>query len=162
MTRLLGILLAIAIVSGLGLLATHLGSGVDIGPITPHRTGSAASAADGSERLDRFRLDGVRVESFAQTLERPLFWQTRRPKPATAAVVVVPPPPPEPAGLDLRLVGLLTGNDGKPRALIVSPQQPNGRWLVEGGEVDGWRLTRIGNNVVSVESGGRRHELRMN
>lgn len=160
MRWMLGILLAIAIVSGLGLFAVQLGSGVDISPVTPQRT--AATSSDGSEGLDRFRLDGVRVETFSQTLERPLFWQTRRPKPATAPAVVVPTPPPEPVGLALRLVGVLKGDDGKPRALIVSPQQPNGRWLEEGGEVDGWRLTRIGNNVVSVESGGRRHELRMN
>ena len=160
MTRMRGILLAIAIVAGLGLLGTHVGSGVDISPVTPQRV--AASASDGSDGPDRFRLDGVRVESFSQTLERPLFWPTRRPKSETVAPVVAPTPPPEPVGLALRLVGVLKGDDGKPRALIVSPQQPNGRWLEEGGEVDGWRLTRIGNAAVSVESGGRRHELRMN
>jgi hypothetical protein len=129
---------------------------VDISPIAPPgaSAGLTAGSMDGEVQ---FKLDSVAVESLTQTLERPLFWLTRRPKPAD--IVSAPANPP---GLDLRLVGVMQGDTGKLRALIVSPQQPNGRWLEEGSDVEGWRLTRIGSNAISLEAGGRRHELRMN
>lgn len=51
---------------------------------------------------------------------------------------------------------------GRPRALIVSPQDPAGRWVEEGGTIEGWRLTRIDGAAVDIEAGGRRQQLRMN
>lgn len=158
MRRMLGVSAIIIGVAAAGLLAAHVIFGeVDISPIAPSAIGPAGLAPGTSDGEVRFRLEGVAVESLAETLERPLFWATRRPKPAE--VVSAPANPP---GIDLRLVGVMQGDTGKLRALIVSPQQPNGRWLEEGGEVEGWRLTRIGSNAISLESGGRRHELRMN
>ena len=158
MRRMLGVSAVIIGVAVAGLLAAHVLFGdVDISPIAPSGPGSAGLASGTSDGEVRFRLDGIAVDSFAETLEKPLFWSTRRPKPTE--VVSAPANPP---GIDLRLVGVMQGDTGKLRALIVSPQQPNGRWLEEGGEVEGWRLTRIGSNAISLESGGRRHELRMN
>lgn len=158
MRTVLAVSAAIILALGSGLLVTYVVSGdVDISPISTPATGSTGAAPASSDDEVRFRLDGVAVESFTETVERPLFWSTRKPKPAEAVAAAAGPP-----GVELRLVGVMQGANGKPRALIVSPQQPHGRWLEEGGEFEGWRLTRIGANTISVESGGRRHELRMN
>ena len=47
------------------------------------------------------------------------------------------------------------------RALIRSPHERRGRWISEGGQIDGWKLLTIGASEVVIEGGGGRHELKL-
>lgn len=163
MSRTLRTLAVIAVLSGASLLGFYvLSIPVDTSPILPASAGNTSAPAGTQDQPARFRLDGLSPASFPETVERPLFWSTRRAKPpAPAHTPVADPRPAERSTSGLRLAGVMRGDDGKPRALIVSPDEPGGRWLEVGGEVDGWKLTRIGTNGVNVEAAGRRHELKL-
>ena len=102
------------------------------------------------------------VSSFPETGARPLFSPTRRPRVVaeqTAAQVPTPEPPRSPP--DVRLVGVMMVASGEKRALIRLPHAPRGRWLSEGGQIDGWKLLTIGANAAVIEGRGGRHELKL-
>jgi hypothetical protein len=162
MNRLLETTAFLALLSGLALLDVHVAtSPLETTPVAPPAAGASVATSTGmAGNAVRFRLDGIAPESFTETLERPLFWPSRRPAVGAKPEVAVPSVPTETSG-DLRLAGVMSGGRGRARALIVSPQFPAGRWLEVGGEIDGWRLTRIENAVVSLEAAGRRQELRL-
>jgi hypothetical protein len=102
------------------------------------------------------------LSSFRDIEARPLFSPTRRPRAAAAqAAADVPPLGPPRSPPDLRLVGLMMMAPAEKRALIRSPQEPRGRWLSEGGQVDGWNVLTIGANAVVIEGRGGHHELKL-
>lgn len=104
------------------------------------------------------RFAGKSASDFSQMIERPLFWPSRRP-------IVAPPTtvnraekpavqkPVEP--IEVRLAGIVQVGRTSRRALLVWPQQPAGQWVVEGTELDGWRIAKIDASSVRIEAGTR-------
>ena len=165
MTRSLTLAALMVAVAALGLLNLHLLlTPIEIGALPLPGSGPAVSPSTIPAAPARFRLDGTTPTEFPETTSRPLFWSSRRP---------MAPAPLEPAtqqrpvtvveiGTDaFRLAGILHGDGNKPRALIVWPQQPTGRWMEAGAEIDGWRVTWIKHHAVGIEAGMHRRELKM-
>ena len=48
-----------------------------------------------------------------------------------------------------------------PRALLRSANEPNGKWIAEGGEFNGWKLRKVNERSVILQSGGRSQELQL-
>ena len=148
------IALLLGIVAVFGALNWHmLNSTVDISPVAPQR-GQADSPLPSSVDLAT-PLDRKTAAQFGQMVERPLFNPTRRP----AKRETVPATGPDTQPSDLRLVGVMKAGDQPARALIRSASAQAGKWFAEGEEFDGWTLRKISARSVTVESGGRSHEL---
>ncbi len=169
MSRILTTSALIATVAGLGLINAYLlRTPVEIGALSPAATGGGETSSTGQPAKAQFRLDATTPLSFPETALRPLFWASRRPeaaKPvAVAAAQPVQPaaqPAAEAAMVEFRLAGILhDGRDGR-RALIVSPELPEGRWLAEGAQIGGWRLAGISQHAVRIEAGSRSRELKL-
>ena len=162
MRRVAGVLAALMLVGGLAWVGLdRLVPPVDIGPIAPQPGQTAPAQGRAALKL---RLDGARLADFPETLSRPLFWASRRPAeapPATAAAQSAPPGAGASEAANLRLAGVMRVGSGKLRALLVSPEQPAGQWLEEGGVFGGWRLAQINPGGVALEAGGRRTELKL-
>lgn len=116
-------------------------------------------------------------------LERPLFQPDRRPfqppppleqvMPPVAIVVEPPPsppvvietaaPPPAPVPsppLNATLKGVLL-TDALDEAYLVYPASPNGAWVTVGTEIDGWKLTRIAKDQVTLVLGEQKQVLQL-
>lgn len=161
-----------ACTAGLGQAVNHLWN-------TPLTAPSAPSAAAGGElalwmpeRLGS-EMPGPPSLTLSEVLERPLFSPTRRPPPpepqpvpesvpVTRVVTFVQeePEPTAPASdwQDLRLIGVLHADEQR-RALVTTPEDPEGTWLAEGEEVFGWRIDAIAANKIEVIFGEKRHTL---
>jgi hypothetical protein len=127
---------------------------VDISPVAP-ASGKAIVRSPQSPKPVT-ALDKKAPEQFPEIVGRPLFNPSRRPvQPAEPAVVRAPKMEPS----KLRLVGVMKPDEGPPRALIRYADEPAGRWIAEGGEYRGWTLTKVNENSVIVEAGGRTQEL---
>jgi len=150
-------------VMGLGALVAALAylnwafleTGVDVSPF-------AAPSAPAQSRTARTidlstPIGQSRVESFAETVNRPLFNRDRRPVVRRTAAAE-----PAPDSTDLRLVGVLRRNGEPSRALIRFANEPAGKWIAEGEEVNGWTLRNVSERSVVVETAGRTHELQLN
>lgn len=108
--------------------------------------------------------------NYPETFARPVFSPTRRPfapppPPAPPAPEpVVEPPPPQPVAApdasQLQLKGIMFAG-ATARALVVSPESPSGQWLTVGSTIMGWKLTRIGDDVVSLDAGTATAELKL-
>lgn len=155
-----------ALLGGLGWLNWTLATTpVETSPImpTPETTPPVAEptsmASDSGKR--------VTLSELSETLDRPLFNETRRP------IVASPPNPPErvadteretPGDSEdepsrLTLVGLMgTGRDQR-QALIRAQGKAYGSWIGVGSEIEGWRLARIEDDHVVVERNGAEEEL---
>jgi hypothetical protein len=48
-----------------------------------------------------------------------------------------------------------------PRALIRSAHAPDGKWIAEGAEFNGWKLHEVGDRSVVLRAGARSHELKL-
>jgi hypothetical protein len=110
--------------------------------------------------------------SFAELSSRPIFAPSRRP--FVPPVSVVPEPPPEPVTIapipqsvpvpepiiaavpppaplidpaQFQLKGIMQSGNKK-SALIVTPQSPDGAWMVKDSDIMGWTLVRIERNSV--------------
>jgi len=104
------------------------------------------------------------LAEYRETLERPLFAKERRPPRAPEPAPVEKPAETtdEPTNpVPLRLTGVLDAASGGRRALIVSPDEPFGKWLIEGAEIDGWRLVSIKRRSVQITGGGQLKQLDM-
>ena len=114
------------------------------------------------------------LAELTETLARPLFNATRRPKPPAEKPAATPPSQPEaaagvteapatavekPAGL--RLVGMMRTVGQARRALIRSGENARAVWVELGDEVGGWRVDRIESDKVVVEKGTSRAELQL-
>jgi hypothetical protein len=108
--------------------------------------------------------------TYPDTFARPVFSATRRPfvpppppaPPEPAPVAELPPPAPAaaPDPGHFQLKGIMIG-DATAKALVVSPESPAGQWLTVGATVMGWKLTRIGDDAVSLNSGAGTVELKL-
>ncbi|HEX2257783.1 MAG TPA: hypothetical protein VHG92_14010 [Afifellaceae bacterium] len=110
----------------------------------------------------------------SEILGRPLFSPTRRPPipepqpvaeplpaPRVVTFVAEEPEPPVSQASDLRelrLIGVLRADEQR-RALVTTPEEPEGIWLAEGQELLGWRIVAIAPNEIEVASGEERHTL---
>ena len=154
---------------GLALLAVHLfRTPIDTRPIADPSATEAESSPLPRPSALRLALDGTTPAGFKETVARPLFWETRRPAPERVAApppkpkqVVVAAAPPEPPAVEFRLAGIVHDGANVRRALIASPQSPDGRWVEIGGQIDGWRIAGIEQRSVRIEAGGRSRELKM-
>jgi hypothetical protein len=155
-----GTRLAVAGLAGAaGLLAFldyHLlQSPIDISPVAPP-VQKADLPHPGSPKPTTV-LDRKKPEDFQATVSRPLFSPNRRPvqRGETAGGQ------PKAETAKLRLIGVIRPEDGPPRALIRFGDELTGRWIEEGGVYNGWTLTRVDENSVIVEAGGRTQELKL-
>lgn len=126
---------------------------------------SAKDTANVSLVAGRPSLAGKAVGDLPQTVARPLFWRSRQPiaAPAAAADTAERGVAEEnPAPGELRLAGILHIGATSRRALIVWPQQPAGRWLEEGAEIDGWQVVSINPSGVRILLGSKLKQLEMN
>lgn len=133
---------------------------------SPVRFGAPAAVvtenAEQSPASLRLRLEGQPLDAFQETVSRPLFWSSRRPQsPAetTPLVRTAAPVAPSVTPAELRLAGIMVEGVWRRRALLVSPALAGGRWVEEGMEIEGWRLTRIEGAAVRIETGGRQQVL---
>lgn len=156
-------LLAI-LVAALGAFNWNLaGTEVDISPLG--RDAAAVEPAANSESaIPSFRPHRS-LSEFSETVSRPLFHPTRRPVVVAAASQtdseIKPAQPAEPADVPtsrFSLVGVMI-NGGNARALIRAEGQTYGTWVDAGGVLDGWRLSAIKSDRVSIEKDGGQEEL---
>ena len=103
--------------------------------------------------------DESALSDFDEVIRRPVFAASRRPFVQSEPTVVQQParalPPP-----DIRLIGISINADKK-QALLRTAQQPRGRWIGEGENVDGWVLRSVRADAVVIASGQQSHELRL-
>lgn len=111
---------------------------------------------------DTPRVELAPLSAFAQTLARPLFFETRRfPTVAVAAPKPTPVQPkrtPAPAN-QFRLLGIVQHGDTK-RALIEGPSVLLD-WYSEGAKLQLWTLTRVESTSVLLSFEDQRGELRL-
>jgi hypothetical protein len=155
-----GTRLGIAALAGavvlLGLINLYLWSSpVDISPLTPPTGKAEAPRAD--DTAPATKLDKKTADDFRETVGRPLFNPDRRPveRKETAAAE------PKTEANGLRLVGVMKAANQPPRALLRSATEPNGKWIAEGGEFNGWKLSKVNERSVVLQSGGRSQELQL-
>lgn len=128
---------------------------IDISPIAASNpTGRQPPRETGASPL----VPGL--ESFPETLHRPLFSKTRRPfvpvpEPAPMQADVEPPaepaeaPPSQPPDLTLRGIAI-EGSSRK--ALIMSTADPKGIWMGLGERIENWTISGIGREDVILRS----------
>jgi hypothetical protein len=111
---------------------------------------------------DMLEVGQLPLSAFAQTLTRPLFFETRRlptvavaaPKPITVQPKRIPVPTSQ-----FRLLGIVQHGDIK-RALIEGPSVLLD-WYSEGAKLQDWTLTRIESSSVLLSFDDQRGELRL-
>jgi general secretion pathway protein N len=170
--QLAAILVLAACTAGFAQAVNHLWNT----PLTPPAAPAAAGgelALQLPERLGSQLPEPPSLE-LSHILERPLFSPTRRPPVPVPQPVAEPEPPPqivtfvaaepEPAAVpasdwqELKLIGVLRAGEQR-RALVTTPEDPEGTWLGEGEEVFGWRIDAIAANEVELVFGEARHTL---
>jgi hypothetical protein len=103
---------------------------------------------------------------YQAALARPLFFRTRSPyvpppppppAPQPSVMAVEPPPPPPPLPIsepELTLAGVtITARVRK--AYLVSKAGGEGTWCNEGEEIQGWRISSIGDSSIALDDGER-------
>ena len=95
---------------------------------------------------------------------RPIFNKNRRPyikkiiKPIVKPVPQIKQEPSIISHTQLKLLGILINVEAR-KALISSPQKPKGVWYTNKMTIEGWRITSIQNNKVTIEGNGKKNEL---
>jgi hypothetical protein len=165
--------IGLALIAAAGFAAVVLLRGAalvpDATPVPAVGTSAGEAARAVPAAILRLRLDDATGAELAQTVARPLFWESRRPQPPAPPPAAAQAPSPVDAGApsdpggssDMRLAGILTLGARTRRALLVWPQSPAGEWLTEGAEIDGWRIRQIDRASVRLEAGGRQVELKL-
>ncbi len=115
--------------------------------------GYTAAAQEKVSATDKLAIVAPRtLAEFPQSSARPLFHPDRRPieiaKPVVAPTVIpdAPPPPVD----QLQLVGVMQTGPNQFRALIRSGADAPGQWLVVGDQLQGWRLSAIASDGVTI------------
>ncbi|BBU61761.1 hypothetical protein MSC49_16960 [Methylosinus sp. C49] len=96
----------------------------------------------------------------AQTLSRPIFWKSRRPRPIVAksdreGFAGIPTAP---AGLSLSAI---VRAGASARAFVVSSDDPEGRWLTPGESVQGWTIAEVGELELKLVNGAQSARLQL-
>jgi hypothetical protein len=115
-------------------------------PASEQAAGAAADAAFEAEPR----------ETFAATVDRPLFSRSRRPAPPEPAAVAAAKPGEN--GAPFELSGVLIA--GASRVAFLKPiAQPKTLRVLEGETIEGWKVERILPERVVIGNGGARAEL---
>ena len=106
------------------------------------------------------------LAAFAQTSARPIFTRTRRPFVAPVAAQPAAPAaePSTPAALAAEPVVTLSAvtiHGQARRALLASKEHPGGRWMSEGDAVEGWAVTAIDADRLTLATGARSLTVRL-
>lgn len=105
------------------------------------------------------------LSAFDETLARPVFEPSRRPRPKPEVNVAATEdnaPDAVPVSAEgLRFVGLMKTAKGEPRALLRSADQPQGAWVGKGGEISGWTVREVGERQVVLEAQSKRVEIKL-
>jgi len=128
----------------------------DLSPAArPASPASVASAAAGPASLDLPRLEPI--GAFAEVVERPVFFQTRRPPDPEAE----PPPQAEAAPkADFVLSGLILS--GKERLALLRPvRSATVERVHEGEEIEGWLVQAVKADRVVLKRGETVQEIRL-
>jgi len=124
----------------------------------------AATPEDTSALVEKTTQTVVQIDlaAYSETLERPLFDPTRRPRElATAAPVeapIVDEDPVVPDASDIAIFGFMQ-TDGVLSAYLRSANQTI--WVVEGEFFDGWKVVEIERGRVVLDQDGHRVEKRI-
>ena len=106
------------------------------------------------------------LAAFAQTTARPIFSRTRRPFVAPAPVQAPAPagapaaalvPLAEPA---VTLSAVIIHGPAR-RALLITREHPGGRWVNEGDMVEGWAVSAIEADRLTLAAGARTLSVRL-
>lgn len=110
--------------------------------------------------LQSVAVEIAALESLTDTIERPLFLQSRRPPAPEAAPTVEEPVREKPvASLPRFVVSAIVIADGERTALLRNPSDGRMLRVVEGDDVQGWTLEEVQSDRVVLATGGRRQEL---
>lgn len=154
----------VAVAAGFLALDYHLLTvPIDTAPLPP--ASGAKDAGIPNIVADRPWLADQAVGILPQTASRPLFWRSRRPiaLPVSTADIAEPAVGDQiTAVAELRLAGIIQIGATSRRALIVWSQQPAGRWLEEGAEVNGWQVVSIESSGVRILLGSQFQQLELN
>jgi hypothetical protein len=147
----------VIILGGLFLLdfASALFATVSIfGPIAPEpdvKTGWRPPALAASDPNQGVSVNGADADA----LMRPIFRKSRRPEMvennASTKLERVEPPP-SVAGFVLSAI-VKVGKTA--RAFVVSSSQPEGKWLLVGEEIEGWKISEVRDSEVVLSNGDR-------
>jgi hypothetical protein len=128
---------------------------MELEPMPPLATGSGALAELPAAPVSSSRpVDHDPLSAFDEMVRRPVFTASRSPFAPTQSSPNLAGPP------DIRLTGVAI-DASKKRALLRSPQQPQGRWVEQGQSIDGWQLQSVRDDAVVITSGQQMHELRL-
>lgn len=95
------------------------------------------------------------VSEFSETIERPLFMETRRPSPPPP-----PGPPPRsepPAPVSFQLMGVIESPKG--RLALIAEAKGKYRRLRLKDAIDGWEVTEIRDDRLFLEQGGLKQDI---
>ena len=95
------------------------------------------------------------VHDFSETVERPLFMETRRPSPPPP-----PGPPPRsepPAPVSFQLMGVIESPKG--RLALIAEAKGKYRRLRLKDAIDGWEVTEIRDDRLFLEQGGLKQDI---
>lgn len=99
----------------------------------------------------------VLAEALPQTLQRPLFAQTRRPPPPVEEVVAEAPPGPDPLQ-DVLLLGVFTV--GGEKHLMLRAENKVSR-LKQGDSFGPWKIGALDDRIVTFVQGAERRQLEL-
>lgn len=144
----------IAVASAMGYWITD-----NIRPLPPAADILPRQPSDGDQIADAppaARFDSPPLSRFAETLERPLFRRSRRP------LEIEVPVPEDPVDRTLRatLQGVLFSTTGKV-ALFITPGSLEVVRVIEGEELQGWRLDEINPDSVTFTRDNDTSTLRL-
>jgi hypothetical protein len=147
-------LLALLATLDLAALAFAVGAvvGADEGPAPPRTEWRPPALLASAPSRAKVASDG------GETLSRPIFWKSRRPKPPTPAddERTARRPAASAAGLSLAAI-VKTG--ATTRVFIVSSGSPDGKWLTRGETIEGWTVSEIGDIELTLVDGERSARL---
>lgn len=137
-------------------LPRSAGVAIDISPIDLHGGTSAVTSAGMSPGPAQEPREHEPLSSYAEIEQRMLFALTRRPPSPTASKPISPEPVAALPAVDFgqfRLLGVLL-QPGQKRALIRSQTSQDGRWIAEGGNLDGVQIRSISADQVTLDAAG--------
>jgi len=164
------LLLFLLVVTGLlGWLNWHLlESPVAVQPVEPKRNGDLLNVLAAP-----VAPTGDADFAVSETMARPVFSPTRRPPVKKIAKKKAPPPkpvvkkapaPPVDEGhkaSEFSLLGILKSGAKPGAVLIQAPSEPDGIWLFEGADIDGWRVESVEADAATISRSGTSHVLNL-
>lgn len=97
------------------------------------------------------------IAHLTDTTGRPLFHPDRKPAPRAAGPGSQPA---DAAAAMFELVGLMEDTDGLRRAMIRAGEEP-AEWVRTGEQINGWQVTSIDSDAVTMEALGQRTALKL-